>query len=253
MPDNRAYMLPLADMYAYGRGADTNITASLELLQALLSGPAEEAWMDEASFAPVDLARPLAAQLDQTASAAEKEAAGWEPAKLILYNNGQPFNFTVTQQKANAGDVDAMFELALRYFDGSGLEADYKQSLNWLIKASEAGHLRLMTMLAAASLYGGSNVWDEQGLNWLTKAAQADYMPAQHFLIMVYEYGLGTKNDLGEVYYWTVRNHINPANSEADVNDFRMNDMKQKMSPEQLQQAKDRLQKEGYTIPAELN
>lgn len=55
----------------------------------------------------------------------------------------------VLQQRAAGGDVEAQYQLGLRYESGAwGAEQDSAKALCWLNKAAEAGHRGAMTSLA---------------------------------------------------------------------------------------------------------
>ena len=48
-------------------------------------------------------------------------------------------SFQLNQSKANQGDANAQFNLALLYYHGVGTPQDSKQAFNWYTKAAEQG------------------------------------------------------------------------------------------------------------------
>jgi len=44
------------------------------------------------------------------------------------------------KERAIEGDVEAQYELGMRYLLGRGEEEDYKKAAKWITKAAEQGH-----------------------------------------------------------------------------------------------------------------
>jgi TPR repeat protein len=118
-------------------------------------------------------------------------------------------------RKANAGDALAQQEIALRYFTGSGVEADTVKAAAWMAKAAEQNLSQARFNLALLYYNGWGVPWDpfasyrqflvcarggmaeaqyavgifcienllmpedwEAGYAWIKRAAEADYRPA---------------------------------------------------------------------------
>ena len=75
---------------------------------------------------------------------------------------------------AEAGDVQAMLELALLLRDQAGSVAELEQSARWLKKAADNGSVPAMGELGHVLAYGiGTPVDRQEALRWLDKAARA--------------------------------------------------------------------------------
>ena len=60
-------------------------------------------------------------------------------------------SFQLIQSKANQGDAQAQFNLALLYYHGLGTPHDSKQAVYWYTKAAEQGHVNAQYSLAENS------------------------------------------------------------------------------------------------------
>jgi len=49
-------------------------------------------------------------------------------------------NFNELKKKAQKGDLNAQFYLAVRYFRGEGVKENYKEAAKWWRKAAQLGH-----------------------------------------------------------------------------------------------------------------
>lgn len=242
------YLYPLADMYARGRGTAVNITEALTALQKLYTEDRGELWLGGDTIFYRDAARELAAEIDKTATKAQKKAANWDTGGFIFYNNGQPFDFETTLQKAAEGDNNARYELAARYLEGVGVKPDYRQALHWLTLVAESGDPKAMYALATASLFNDNGYGPEaQDIKWYIKSAQAGYAPAQHWLSMIYESGWSIERDFVQSYYWAARNYLNPAKLYDDKHILER--QQKDMTPQQLEEARKLLEKDGFVLP----
>ena len=92
---------------------------------------------------------------------------------------------------AQAGDSDAQYELARVYVEERD---DVEQSLRWLNRAANQGHVGAMAELGV--FYVGTD--DIQALRWLRPAAQQGNDVAQYNLGVMYERGSGVPQDDAE-------------------------------------------------------
>lgn len=105
------------------------LLAAVLLLSACGSG---------AATAPADASAPAAAQEAASAPASGQESAG----------STEEDPLAEMKQKAEAGDTQAMKDLAWRYWGHEGVEKDMDQCAAWYEKAIEAGDTEAMTTLA---------------------------------------------------------------------------------------------------------
>ena len=114
-----------------------------------------------------------------------------------------PDNLDELKQKAEAGDIAAMFRLAVMYFDGDGVDVDKSEARKWWEKAAERGYARAMTYLGLM-YYVGDGVKENKNKArklW-EKAAELNNAYAMFFLGMMYFYGDGVEVDKGRASEW---------------------------------------------------
>lgn len=106
-------------------------------------------------------------------------------------------------QKANAGDVDAMFDVGLSYLDGAGLEKDTKAGEAWLHKGVAGGSVACMTVLGEKYLNGTDLPKDEiQGMKLIHKAAAMGGPRAQYKMGLICAQGEGFVKDEAASQAW---------------------------------------------------
>jgi hypothetical protein len=127
--------------------------------------------------------------------------------KVIAVGDGGITSFQLYQPKANQGDADAQFNLALFYFQGTGTPQDTKQAVYWYTKAAEQGHVNAQYYLG--NIYNEGNGEEaprdcKQAIYWLTKAAEQGHVLAQYCLGKMYHYGDGKEvpHDFKQAVFW---------------------------------------------------
>ena len=78
------------------------------------------------------------------------------------------------RSRARKGDLDAQFDLALRYSDGLGVPESASTAFRWLERAAEQGHVEAMAALGRC-FHGGLGVDVDEGLalEWYERAFEA--------------------------------------------------------------------------------
>jgi hypothetical protein len=100
-------------------------------------------------------------------------------------------------------DKQALFDLALMYDDGDGVEEDNEKAIALYIKAANKGHIKAMNNLALMYDEGdGVEEDNEEAVKWYTKAAEQGYSTAQYNLGMMYDEGEGISLDDEKAIYW---------------------------------------------------
>jgi TPR repeat protein len=109
------------------------------------------------------------------------------------------------QALGRAGDVAAMFRLAMCYRLGVGGAADDALAAAWLWAAAKGGHAEAQLVLGL-SCYEGRGVERDkrQAVRWYRRAAQQGLPRAQHWLARSLFLGEGCEIDLPEAYYWAL-------------------------------------------------
>lgn len=102
--------------------------------------------------------------------------------------------FTRLKKAAEAGFVDAIYELAICYDRGRGIKSDKAKAVAWYKRAADAGHVNALVMLGAHYL-SGDNKDEEQAIECFTSAEEQGNPRAKYYLGYCYEKGLGVEED----------------------------------------------------------
>ena len=127
------------------------------------------------------------------------------PQKVLAVSDERITSFQLYQPKANQGDADAQFNLALLYNRGVGTPQDTKQAVYWYTKAAEQGHANAQYKLGRLYMYGyGEEVQEgsKWAAYWLTKASEQGLVQAQYNLGHMYEWGDGGPQDYKLAFFW---------------------------------------------------
>ena len=127
------------------------------------------------------------------------------PQKVLAVSDEGITSFQLYQPKANQGDADAQFNLALLYKHGLEVPQDLKQAVYWYTKAAEQGHANAQYKLGRLYMYGyGEEVQEgsKQAAYWLTKAAEQGLVNAQYSLGHMYEYDDEPPQDYKQAFFW---------------------------------------------------
>ncbi len=112
------------------------------------------------------------------------------------------FAFLVAR-KANAGDMMAQQELAVRYLYGMGVERDTTKAAYWMLKAANQGMLTAKFDVAIMAFHGWGMPWDPfLSYRYLLETASQDMPDAQYFLASVLTEDLVVPRDWGKAYQW---------------------------------------------------
>jgi TPR repeat protein/peptidoglycan hydrolase-like protein with peptidoglycan-binding domain len=116
-----------------------------------------------------------------------------------------PHPLAALYRRAEAGDTEAMVDLARRYFRGDGLPADRAEGATWLIRAAEAGdHVAQFNVgilyehgLAVPHRAVAIDADPARAADWYARAAEGGLALAQHNLALLYRTGRGVPRDRG--------------------------------------------------------
>jgi hypothetical protein len=134
---------------------------------------------------------------------------------------------------ADAGDVNALFLLAGKYEEGDGVPRDEGEAAKYYGIAADEGHAQAQLRFGDCHYYGKGVLSKSytKAVEWYRKAAVQGVVEAQHNLGYVYAQGLGVPRDLVEAYMWYSISSVDP-----NV----MRSLEQKMTPEQIAEARRR-------------
>ncbi len=96
-------------------------------------------------------------------------------------------NINVLIQKANNGDVDAMFSLAEAYTTGTGVEQSDELSHKYFQMAADKGNIHSIFMVGMDYFYAvGTPQNKELGISYIKHAADNGYSNAQYIMGLLY-------------------------------------------------------------------
>ena len=106
-------------------------------------------------------------------------------------------------EKAHQGVAEAQYGLALRHFEGDGVEKDAKEAVKWLKKASDQGLAKAQNELGC-SYYNGEGIEKDlvTAFALFTEAANKGNANAQANLGLCYYFGDGTYKDFAQATKW---------------------------------------------------
>jgi TPR repeat protein len=114
--------------------------------------------------------------------------------------------FQLNQSKANQGDANAQFNLALMYENGAGIPRDARNAIYWYTKAAQQGHVEAQYRLGTIYRYGyGDEVLlldFKKAVYWITKASEQGHIIAQYNLGHMYEWGDTAPLDYKQAFFW---------------------------------------------------
>ncbi|MEM9802902.1 MAG: tetratricopeptide repeat protein [Planctomycetota bacterium] len=80
----------------------------------------------------------------------------------------------ILRTRARDGDVEAQFDLALRYSDGEGVPLSASTAFRWLRRAAEKGHVEAMAALGRCYHGGlGVSIDEREALHWYDRAFES--------------------------------------------------------------------------------
>lgn len=155
--------------------------------------------------------------LTGTLSAAEKEGASMDAPAVAESQPGEMEravndrtrhnDFLIVQIRAEAGDLDAMYELARRYVTADGVEKNLRKTLFWYNKAARLGHAP--SQLALADMYyTGTAVpqpYYAHALKWYLRAAEQGVVRAEAMSGKMLYKGIGTRRDYKRAFKWMLQ------------------------------------------------
>lgn len=107
------------------------------------------------------------------------------------------------QQRAEAGDAAAAFELGVRYHEGQGVPQSYLEALKWFRMAADQGNPDAEFNLGVMYEKGrGVAPNYEDAMRWYQKAAGQGYAPAEYNLGVMFDKARGVPLDFSEAMNW---------------------------------------------------
>ena len=112
------------------------------------------------------------------------ESRGSNPSFYDDIDDEMQWEFEELLEKAEAGDVEAQFQVAEKYYVGLGVDEDEAAAAEWYEKAAMQGHVESMMKLGQLYYLGGDGVPEDEdeAKKWYKKAAKAGNREAKEKL-----------------------------------------------------------------------
>ncbi len=143
---------------------------------------------------------PMAFAAEENPGETTQRSKSSRPPEKIEYDK---LPYATLQRKADAGDLEAQFELGSRQNYGRDLPKNTREALRWLRKAAQRGHPEAQRLLAVKLFEGHDVPVDhEEAFRWTQRLANTGDRPGQFTLGTLYANGEGTSRDLIRAYMW---------------------------------------------------
>ena len=114
----------------------------------------------------------------------------------------QESKFDELRKQAEAGDLEAQYELAMMYLKGRGVAADGKVALRYLQDGADKGDVKSITRLGIVSFKGEVGRADYKKALQLFDRVSGESVLAQYYLGEMYASGAGVKRDYATAIDW---------------------------------------------------
>ncbi len=133
----------------------------------------------------------------------EVDAGGGLSAGKNSNSTGPSAELLKIKSKAEIGDAESQFKLALMYGKGVGTTKNNQEAVKWLRKAAEQGLVDAQFTLG--TLYDNGNGVQKnpkKAADWYLKSAEGGFVNAQFTVGMVYRLGKGVRQSNSEAVKW---------------------------------------------------
>ncbi|CAA6827875.1 MAG: Unknown protein [uncultured Thiotrichaceae bacterium] len=126
-----------------------------------------------------------------------------KPVQVTIPSHFSKSEWQILNEKARAGQVQAQYDLAMRYRYGKGVEKSRSKTHNWLEKSAKGGYAKAQFTLAMFyQQYAKNNQGVKKSLLWLKRAADQGHTDAQYSLGMMFKNGTFVHADSQEAIKW---------------------------------------------------
>lgn len=155
----------------------------------------------------------------------QAEAGGVEAqfnlGHLYLSGQGVPEDsreaFKWFLKAAEQGEVASQYNVGVLYYKGQGVPQDFAEAVKWHRKAAEQGYAMAQFQLGNMFSTGRGVPQDyAEGVKWYRKAAEQGHVKALRVLGIAYILGYGVPQDYVQSYFWS-----SLAASSASGDDFK--------------------------------
>jgi TPR repeat protein len=122
---------------------------------------------------------------------------------ILFATSSQSADIKAVRKQAEAGNVDAQFNIGSIYENGAGVKQDYAEAGRWYRKAAERGDVRAQYNLGIFHQNGwGVPQNPAEAAKWYRKAALQGSAAAQYNLGFMYLNGQGVPQNFAEAEKW---------------------------------------------------
>lgn len=178
--------------YLRGEGVQQNYDMAIHWLEKSLAGGYQPA-KEHLTTARIE-------QRNHQSTAANQQQ---KAAPTSETSKKEQTKFEKNIEAARNGDIAAQNTIGVCYYNGDGVEQDYKEAAEWFRKTAEKGNMTGQYNLGYLYDYGKGLEQDhEQALNWYMKAANQGHKNALNNLGVMYEFGRGVEKDYAQAAAW---------------------------------------------------
>jgi len=130
------------------------------------------------------------------------------PLSALAYKDDYVWQEKFKQQlpKAEAGDMEAQYDIGRMYERGNGVPKDVEKAFEWYIKAAKQGNDKAAFKVGYSFLRGDGTSRDyEKALTWLNTSAEKNNVRAFYYIGTIYEKGRGVSVNLDTALRWYTR------------------------------------------------
>lgn len=178
-------------------------------------------------------------QLEERANAGDANAQFELGA---VYHDGEvgPKDFALAKQwfekAAKQGEIRSQFNLGVMYYQGEGVPQNYAKAKDWFGKAATQGNARAQFNLGVMNYRGeGMSKNFAKAIDLFNKAAAQNFAEAQFNLGVMYALGEGVTADGLQAYAWFTLAKAGGNTRAAEA----ITSLEEQMTPEQIKQARD--------------
>ena len=129
----------------------------------------------------------------------------------LMYGVIPSFAETVKQlqKRAKAGDSQAQYDLAAKYYQGDGVKKNHAEAFRWWLSAAKNGHAESQRIVGDLYISGdGVKQNKAEGFKWIMRSAENGNAAAQMVVAAAYDLGnadYGVKQNQAEAKKWYQR------------------------------------------------
>ncbi|MGE6362164.1 tetratricopeptide repeat protein [Psychrobacter glacincola] len=127
--------------------------------------------------------------------------------------NRESDSFKLMERLASQGDARAQINLAMMYYGGTGVRQDLPKAIQWAEKPARQGNAEALFVMGM--MHTQKN--DTKAFEFYLQSANQGYPSAQYELSLMYEKGIGVKQDNAKAFEWYLKS-ANQGNSQAQSN-----------------------------------